>query len=146
MASRDEASAEPPLVLMDLDASTPPLAAIRRRIADALADLSTHERHAVLLVATELVTNAYEHAWFACQIRLWRIRRPDVVLVEVDDISPYPPVLGLSQLDETRGNGLRLVDNFTTRWGTTAQAAGKTVWAQIGLHSPIDAAAPTGCR
>lgn len=134
MASREDATADPPLLVLDLDARSPPLAAMRRRMADALADLSRRELHAVLLVATELATNAYEHAWFPCQIRLWRFRQAGFVRIEVDDVSPYPPVLGRSRLGETRGHGLRLVEHFATRWGMNSRSVGKTVWAQIHLQ------------
>ncbi|MDT7789502.1 MAG: hypothetical protein QOF58_7921 [Pseudonocardiales bacterium] len=134
MATREEVAANPPIVVIAMDARPPPLAAVRHRIVDSLAGLPAPELHAVLLVATELVTNAYEHAWFPCELRLWRFPQPNLVRLEVDDISPYPPVLGHSGPGEPGGHGLRLVEHFATGWGMIRQPAGKTVWAHVALR------------
>lgn len=133
MAKREEVTADPPIVVIDLEARPPPLAAVRYRIAECLACLPSPQLHAVLLVATEFMTNAYEHAWFPCQIRLWRFPRAHLVRIEVDDVSPYPPVLRRSRREETRGHGLRLVEHFATSWGMIRRSIGKTVWAHVDL-------------
>jgi len=151
MAMREEVAADSPIVVIDLDARPPPLAAVRRRIAEGLTGLASPELYAVLLIATELVTNAYEHAWFPYQLRLWRFQRTNLVRVEVDDISPYPPVLGRSRLGETRGHGLRLVEHFATGWGMIRRSVGKTVWAHVALRewpttAPPRAAFPHATR
>lgn len=134
MAAHENVVTDQPIVMMDMDAHPPALAAVRRRISESLSSLSPTEAYAVLLVVTELVTNAYEHAWFPCQIRLRRLLRSNEIRVEVDDVSPYPPMPGRSWRGDNRGHGLRLVEHFATSWGMIRRSVGKTVWAQISLR------------
>lgn len=67
----------------------------------------------VALVATELVSNAYDHAEGPRNIRL---SRDSLVRVEVDDGSPQREVVvGRSTLGDTRGRGLTIVENISCR-------------------------------
>ncbi|MFJ6671196.1 ATP-binding protein [Actinosynnema sp. NPDC091369] len=110
----------------------PPLVRVRQWTATALADLDDDHLQAVLLVSTELLTNAYEHGSTPYGIRLRHVRVPCQVRVEVDDASPDQPVLGRSRLAGTRGRGLIMVDKLSTAWGTTPlPGGGKTVWAEV---------------
>jgi hypothetical protein len=92
-------------------------------VPDALADAQ--------LIATELASNAIEHAPGP---RTVRISVTDTVFtVEVDDGAPEAPLtLGVSRLGRHRGRGL-LVVNAVGRWGVRRCATGKTVWATIDL-------------
>ncbi|MCE6995533.1 ATP-binding protein [Saccharothrix sp. S26] len=130
---RAEAEPDPDRLLLDLTGRpTPPLVQVRRWAVTAMADLDDDHLQAVLLVATELVANAYDHA-HPHRVRLRRSRVPCQVRIEVEDTSPARPILGRSRLGEHRGRGLVMVDNLTRhQWGTQARSdggTGKTVWA-----------------
>lgn len=126
------ANGDPPPLTVDLPAEPlPPLVAVRRWAATALADVDDDHLQAVLVVCTELVTNAYEHAQTACVLRIQHSRKPCRVRVEVEDASPEPPVLGRSRFGDSRGRGLIIVDRLSEAWGVQPQDGGKTVWALI---------------
>lgn len=121
----------PPLTV-DLPAeSLPPLVAVRRWAATALADADDDQLHAVLMVCTELVSNAYEHAQTPYVLRMWRGHESRRVRIEVEDASPEPPVLGRSRLGDHRGRGLIIVDKLAEEWGVRPLERGKVVWALI---------------
>ncbi len=131
MASVDEDEPEP-LALDLVGDQLPPLVQVRQWTAKALADLDDEHLQAVLLVATELVTNAYDHAPGPLRVRMRRSRMPCRVWVEVDDGAPHEPVPGRSRLGEHRGRGLALVDRLSAEWGTRpTSGGGKTVWALV---------------
>ncbi|GAB2817239.1 ATP-binding protein [Lentzea nigeriaca] len=134
MSSGDDPDGSDPLVL-DLSDHIPPLVMVRRWTAEALADLTIDELCDVLLVATELVTNAYDHGQPPCQIRLRRQYESCSVRIEVDDSSPALPVLGHSRISQTRGRGLTIVNGVSKVWGVTTRTVGKTVWADIACES-----------
>ncbi|MFJ8812320.1 ATP-binding protein [Amycolatopsis thermoflava] len=121
-----------PLTL-DLEPGTvPPLVAVRRWAARALSDLGEDHLVAVQLVATEILTNAHEHAGGAGQLRLWRERDPCRIRVEVDDPSPRRPELRRPDPASARGRGLAMVAKLTEDWGSRRRSdGGKTVWAAI---------------
>ncbi|MFD1146494.1 ATP-binding protein [Saccharothrix hoggarensis] len=121
-----------PLVLGLTTEQMPPLVQVRRWTATALADLDDDHLEAVLLISTELLTNAYEHGSSPYGVRLRRGRVPCRVRVEVDDTSPDQPVVGRSRLADTRGRGLIMVDKLSWKWGVSPLPdGGKTVWATI---------------
>ncbi|MHB1533776.1 MAG: ATP-binding protein [Acidimicrobiales bacterium] len=108
------------------------------------------------LVVSELVTNAVLHA--RTPTKLLVQSSGDGMRIEVSDTSPEPllarpslpprPVAPLEDSDELAaleaalgdvtmtGRGLALVAALAGSWGVTDQAAGKTVWAQIGPGTP----------
>lgn len=126
----DTAGAEADTPHFDLDdAAEPPLARLRAWLRTLLADLHPDFGLDVLLVCTELATNALEHAEGPRVLRL--SRRGDCVLVEVDDSSPDAlPVLGSSRLGPYRGSGLVMVESLC-RWGVRGDGPRKTVWAEL---------------
>lgn len=124
-------------LVLDLPDAVPPLVRVRQWVACALADLGDDHVFAVQLVATEVLTNAYDHAGGAHRIRLRRDGPSPEVLIEVDDGSPAPPVLGDGNPKSLRGRGLVLVDRLATGWGYRAAAGGgKTVWAVVDCSVP----------
>jgi anti-sigma regulatory factor (Ser/Thr protein kinase) len=109
----------------------PPLVRVRQWVAALLAGVADDHLGVVLLVCTELVTNAYEHGRDPCRIRLQHRRVPCRVRVEVADTSPEPPTLGRSRLGDRRGRGLIIVDNLSQAWGVHSADRGKIVWAHL---------------
>jgi anti-sigma regulatory factor (Ser/Thr protein kinase) len=106
----------------------PPLVAVRQWAARSLPPAPRDFVADAQLVATELVTNAYDHGGGADRIRLSYAHGR--LLVEVDDGSHRPPVYRPDS--RTRGRGLVLVDALAQEWGSRPRAGGgKTVWAVL---------------
>ncbi|WP_245204766.1 ATP-binding protein [Kitasatospora sp. RG8] len=84
----------------------------------------------VLLIVSELVTNAAMHAGGPIELRLRR--SPAGLRVEVSDTSPELPVLRRTK-DPTApgGYGLRVVALLSWAWGSASDPSGKTVWSEI---------------
>lgn len=121
---------------LDLRGTTPAyLARVRQWATAELPGLGPDHLADVLLVAVELVTNAYEHGGGPWSLRLRRTSAPCSVRVEVTDPGEDRPVLGVSRLGpgSNRGRGLLLVDRIATRWGVRAalRPGGKAVWAAL---------------
>jgi anti-sigma regulatory factor (Ser/Thr protein kinase) len=124
--------------------STAPAAQERLRpwLAGLVPDLGTPHLQDILLVATELVCNAYDHGRGALEVRMRRATVPCRIRVEFDDsraaVHPWvkPPTGG------RRGRGMVLVERLVSRWGVQDQrAAGtKTVWAEVACDG-VDAIA-----
>ncbi|MEU4113345.1 ATP-binding protein [Kitasatospora sp. NPDC028055] len=100
----------------------------------------------VLLVLSELVTNAIRHPNDAKQperltsAELSKVQligldlqlRGPAVLVQVMDNDRRPPVPRTVDTDAESGRGLFLVEHMSSRWGYFHPSAeGKTVWAEV---------------
>lgn len=119
--------------------SRPPADAVplaRGRLSAALDDwnVTGGTRDDVLLVATELLSNAVEHA--DGPVRLSAGPRDGAVRVEVRDGAVAPPRPSPSHSSNGRGRGLHVVDGLSSNWGWTALptgdgAGGKVVWADV---------------
>ncbi|WP_327675402.1 ATP-binding protein [Kitasatospora sp. NBC_00458] len=84
----------------------------------------------VLLIVSELVTNAARHVGGPIELRLRR--SPSGLRVEVSDESPEPPVLRRNDDPAVPGrHGLRVVALLSWAWGSVPGARGKTVWSEI---------------
>ena len=82
----------------------------------------------LLVVVSELVTNAVVHTRASGRVTVrWNGRR---AVVQVDDADPSPPVL-LEPVPAIGGRGLLLVDRLSAAWGTDARPDGKSVWAAL---------------
>ncbi|SDJ58017.1 Anti-sigma regulatory factor (Ser/Thr protein kinase) [Lentzea albidocapillata subsp. violacea] len=116
--------------LHTLPEDEPDLGAMRGWIGTLLRDLPEDVVLDVLLVCTELASNAYEHAEGPRTVRVQR--HTDFIRVEVDDHTPAElPRLGQSRLGDTRGRGLVLIAQLSRCWGTRAFTGGKTLWAEV---------------
>ncbi|MEU7187445.1 ATP-binding protein [Streptomyces sp. NPDC045369] len=88
------------------------------------------------VVASELVTNAVQHARCGrLRIRISRIAERRVLLA-VTDRSSAPPVIRAPSTDDNNGRGLLLVDALSDRWGTHRRPFGKSVWAELIAVEP----------
>ncbi len=129
--------------VLDLRATTTRmLPDIRAWATRCLADLGDSHRDDVLLVATELVANAYGHGGGARYIQLWRGVAPCAVRIEVADVSPEQPRARESHIEDLRGRGLLVVSGVAVQWGVRRdlERGGKFVWA----HVPCDGTCPVG--
>jgi serine/threonine-protein kinase RsbW len=88
----------------------------------------------VLLLMTELVTNAVRHADTAPD-RMVRIElrqaQGAVRLAVCDEGAGFAPGATCPRPDETGGWGLVLVDQIADRWAVTPTATGTCVWFEI---------------
>jgi signal transduction histidine kinase len=109
-------------------------ALLRSLLRDKLADWGLTrdgDVEAVLVVVSELVTNSIQHARTRFDVSVEF--DGTAILVAVHDHSPALPRLlgrGLGGAEEL-GLGLAVVDALAARWGATATAHGKTVWARM---------------
>ena len=84
----------------------------------------------VLLCASELVTNAVEHARTWSDVRL--AVADERVRIEVDDLSEQLPAVRHPDPMSVRGRGMLIVDTCSDRWGVERHPGGKTVWCELG--------------
>ncbi|MFC0430890.1 ATP-binding protein [Kutzneria buriramensis] len=111
----------------------PPLVQLRQRCGQTLAHLNKTHLGDVLLVAVELVTNAYDHGGGARQVRLKHSPEPGRVRIEVDDNNTKHPRISPGHVDQVRGRGLIILDQLADEWGVRDEpgVGGKCVWAVI---------------
>ncbi len=103
--------------------------AVRRAAGLLLEEQSVPEADDVVLVVSELVTNAVLHGSAPRSIAI-DITPIDVV-VEVSDASSAVPVVRDADLLCAGGNGMRIVDRLATSWGVEQNPVGKTVWFRL---------------
>lgn len=120
------------------------VAVARRRAARTFAEagLDARETQVLILLVSELVTNALVHG------------RPPVGLVidvddertriEVKDAATRVPHVRSAAVSPLGGRGLALVDDLATRWGTRVDDGGKTVWLELERSTPAAAVATAG--
>ena len=90
----------------------------------------------VLLLVSEIVTNAVEHgSRSGDSIEFTVIAGPQFVRLSVTDQSDDRPVLRRPSADRPTGRGLMVVDLLADRWGVEAGASGgKTVWLEFPVR------------
>ena len=136
------------LLLVAYDPVQPPRRLVRRRFADeaisvplaraftadVLAVWGVQARDAVLLVTTELVTNAVAHTVGYCELGLELA--DDVLRVEVTDRSTRLPSLTVPSHvdpDSEGGRGLLIVEALSERFGISELGSAKTIWAELAV-------------
>jgi anti-sigma regulatory factor (Ser/Thr protein kinase) len=86
----------------------------------------------LVLIGSELVTNAVLHArtelTLALELRDGRVR------ISVTDRSQAPATLRHYRPDAFTGRGLGVVAALSDRWGVSAAANGKVVWAELATN------------
>jgi anti-sigma regulatory factor (Ser/Thr protein kinase) len=83
----------------------------------------------LLLVVSEMVTNAVEHSSGPVRLRVSTGRRH--VTVAVSDSGSGSPWQGHVTDSSVRGRGLVIVDALCDSWGVERRPGGKTVWARV---------------
>jgi two-component sensor histidine kinase len=83
----------------------------------------------VVLLASELVTNALLHARSAPRVDVKA--NAHGVRCAVSDDSPVPPRRRHYANDAATGRGIALVEALAARWGTERVGDGKCVWFEI---------------
>jgi PAS domain S-box-containing protein len=107
------------------------LAGLRAQADRALdaADLAAAQHQNVVLVLTELATNALMHAPGPYRASL--VVENDCAIVLISDGGGERLVAMRDSLGGEGGFGLRVTDSLAQSWGCIAGAVGKTVWAVI---------------
>jgi anti-sigma regulatory factor (Ser/Thr protein kinase) len=92
--------------------------------------LDAHTCDDALLVATELVANAVDHARTPCVLTLSRDQ--DGLRITVRDFAPGQlPQLQPVDVTAERGRGLQVVAAVSSEWGVAAVDGEKSVWAVV---------------
>jgi anti-sigma regulatory factor (Ser/Thr protein kinase) len=105
--------------------------AAREFVADALhAQGFGGDSDTVLLLASELVTNAVRHAATPFEIRV-DVAGGAAKVAVIDEDVDHPPQVKHPGPDETNGRGLLLVDNLAAGWGSDRVERGKAVWFTV---------------
>lgn len=107
----------------------------RREIRQHASTWPVELLDAVLLLATEVVTNAVRYGEGGITILVSKSPGSDgIVRVEVTDVNPALPsprnLHGTASAAES-GRGLHLLDALTRDWGASPTATGKTVWFTV---------------
>ena len=108
------------------------VAAARRFVRDALADLDEEQRYGLTLVVSELATNALLHAATSFEVS---IHHDSSVRIGVTDCDPTPPIPRQASPTDTSGRGLHLIEQLCTRWGVEPVDGGKCVWCELDLSA-----------
>jgi anti-sigma regulatory factor (Ser/Thr protein kinase) len=116
--------------------------AARRAVIAANGALPANVREDVLLLLTELVTNAVRHANAGPDTTLrveFRQRSRAVRVAVYDEGSGFAPQASAFSGGDKGGWGLRLVDRIADRWAITPTATGTCVWFELWYDgSPSD--------
>jgi anti-sigma regulatory factor (Ser/Thr protein kinase) len=112
-------------------------AAARRAMLAHDDTLPTAVRDDVLLLVSELVSNAVRHAGAGPgrPLRVELRRESQRVSVAVADEGPgFAPRPKPSRADSSGGWGLYIVDQIADRWGIERTPSGNRVWFEIGYE------------
>ena len=99
-----------------------------------VVDADATVRDDVLLLVSELITNAVEHGSRPGDPMLLNVSIARHVLrVTVTDRTVAPPVLRHVSADRVDGRGLWIVEQVADRWGVDVTDIGKSVWFEVRL-------------
>jgi PAS domain S-box-containing protein len=88
----------------------------------------------VVLIASELVTNAILHSRSPIELRL--SRTSDRLVIAVHDGTTAVPRRLQPNLEAEHGRGLQLVSALAEQWGVRPTEHGKSVWCEVDTGNP----------
>ncbi|MGW8064897.1 ATP-binding protein [Streptomyces ziwulingensis] len=109
----------------------------RSRLAGAGIQVDEPLAETLVLLVSELVTNAVVHTGCSAVLRLvlpvpvGEGAEGATVRLEVDDASDRAPVPRCVDGEATGGRGLALVDGLADRWGWSREGTGKRIWCEL---------------
>jgi anti-sigma regulatory factor (Ser/Thr protein kinase) len=109
--------------------------AARHFVRDALAASDHQLRDTILLLTSEVATNAVRHAGAKFHVGIESLET-DGVRVEVTDDNSLAPQPQMAPVDATTGRGLDIVDALASAWGVDDRGNGKVVWFEVRSVSP----------
>lgn len=113
----------------------------REVVRGLLSDPTRRSEPDLLLVVSELVTNAIVHT--AGPVQLSLSLTDGRARVEVGDPSPDPPVKRSPDRRAGSGRGIVIVDRLARSWGWSPRPeGGKVVWCEVDLARPGTSGAP----
>jgi anti-sigma regulatory factor (Ser/Thr protein kinase) len=104
--------------------------AARHFVRDGLSGADDVFRDTVVLLTSEVATNAVLHTGDEFEVRVDLLEN-EGIRVSVTDQSPQLPQPRVTTVDATTGRGLLLVDSLATAWGVDDRANGKVVWFEV---------------
>ncbi|MFB9317625.1 ATP-binding protein [Cryptosporangium minutisporangium] len=112
-----------------------------RRITTSLLTawgVATEHHTDVVLLVSEVVSNAVEHVGGESSFQLELSHSGDWLRVALTDGSSVRPMV--RQLDHraARGRGMQLVEHIADRWGAEDHHGGKTVWFTVRVTGEPD--------
>jgi anti-sigma regulatory factor (Ser/Thr protein kinase) len=121
-----------------LDPVPASVAIARAFVRDALPHLSPEQLDTVILLTSELVTNAILHARTPVCVGI--VRDDERLMVAVDDRLPADEGLQPRRWSHDRpgGRGLALVADLSDLWGTRTHSRGKSVWFVLPLTAAAE--------
>ena len=98
------------------------------------SNLSRHTRELIVLLTSEVVTNAVQHGLGPITLQL--IPKDGTIRVEVSDAGPGLPEIRHPTSAQGSGRGMLIVDSLATAWGIRHHAPrqGKTVWFTVAAE------------
>lgn len=120
--------------MLSLKPVTQNIRSARSFAADLLDTQQPDVRDTVVLLVSELVSNAVQHGgpYGAGQtVDLEVDVGQNRVRVEVTDVGASDPRPGNGEVDHPSGRGLVLVEALASRWGYHRASVGKTVWFEL---------------
>lgn len=115
----------------------------RRFLQDTFRQFEQEVPFDLLLIASELATNAVLHGTPPVELRL-RIHE-STIHIALADGGPGDPVARAFTDDLGGGRGLSIVESLASAWGVDTRGPGKQVWAELPLRALADEP-PTGGR
>jgi anti-sigma regulatory factor (Ser/Thr protein kinase) len=111
----------------------------RKRLAGHGITADEQLAETVVLLISELVTNAVVHAGGPAVLRLLLPERArpggGALRVEVSDASARAPHPRHADDEDTNGRGLELISGLADRWGWHREGVGKRIWCELDWAS-----------